>query len=122
METLFSLSPEELEEVCTNAEFDKEHQLILQQSNCIQEGNIILLKKPIKTKLGELLAGALDKSVIVKESKDGFFLYLLALAETEPYREELRNYYETNHCDEYDCFGLKCYYTGWKENKSFHDL
>lgn len=122
METLFKLSPEELSKICIKAEFDEKEQLILKEENCFQKGAITFLKQPVRVKLGELLAGILDKTAIVKENVDCAFLYLFALADTKKHRETLRDFYENHHCDEYDCSGLDGYCTGWDEDRDFHVL
>ena len=119
MKTLFKLSSEE---VCAKVIFDEKGKLILKEENYIQKGNITFLKQPVRVKLGELLAGILDKTAIVKENEDGSFLYLFAFAETKRYRETLRDFYEANHCDQYDCSGLDGYCTGWDEDRNFHVL
>jgi len=122
MKELFKLSPEELSKVCLEAEFDEKRQLIIQPSNLIREGNIVLLKRPIRIRYGTLQTSTLGKTTIVKEDVDCSFLYLLALADTKQHRETLRNYYETNHCDEYDCIGLNSYYEGWSEDNDLPAL
>lgn len=119
---LFKLEPEKLQEMCAKSEFDENHQLIIKKENCIYERNIIFLKQPILAQLSDLLTGLLGKSAIVKENKDGSLLYLLALTETEKYRETLREFYETNHCDQYNCSGLKGFPVGWKEDNDFNFL
>ena len=48
--------------------------------------------------------------------------FLMPFAETKRYRETLRDFYEANHCDQYDCSGLDGYCTGWDEDRNFHVL
>ena len=115
MELLFKLSPKELDNICVKAEFDEEFQLIIEKENCVQEGNITFFKNPIKINYGALLAGVLDHTAIVKENENDSMLFLFAIAETEKYRDNLENFYNTNHCDQYDCFGVDCYCTGWEK-------
>lgn len=122
MEDLFKLSPEELSKVCVEAEFDENHQLVFKPENCIQEDNITFLKQPIRVRYGTLQTSILGKTAIVKEAINCSFLYLFAVAETKKYRETLRNFYETNCCDQYDCSGLDGYYEGWHEDRDFHVL
>lgn len=119
MKTLFKLSSEE---VCAKVIFDEKGKLILKEENYIQKGNITFLKQPIKVRYGNLQISILDKTAIVKENEDGSFLYLFAFAETKRYRETLRDFYEANHCDQYDCSGLDGYCTGWDEDRNFHVL
>lgn len=72
-------------------------------------------KKPIYIKFGVLKSSILGYTAIVKEDVDYTFLFLFAIAETEKYRETLREFYDVNHCNRYDCFGLDGYPAGWKE-------
>lgn len=120
MEELFKLSPEKLSEICIVAEFDEKEQLIIDERNCIHEGNITFLKRPILIRYGVLQTSIFNKTAIVKESEDCAFLYVFALAETAKYRETLRDYYELNHCNQYDCFALNGYYPGWERDEDFH--
>lgn len=122
MEQLFKSSPTELSKNCINAEFDKKNQLIIDTENCVCENNITFFKKPIRIRFGVLQTSILDKTAIVKEDTDCAFLFLFALAETAKYKETLREFYDTNHCDQYNCFGLDGYYTGWEESEYLHPL
>jgi len=115
MKELFKLSPEELSKICIKAEFDEKYQLIINKENCIHEDNIIFFKKPILISYGDLLLSVLDHTAIVEENREGVLLFLFAIAETEKYRDTLENFYDTHHCDQYDCFGVDCYRTGWEE-------
>jgi len=77
-------------------------------------------KKPIYIRSGVLQTRALDYTAIVKEDTDCAFLFFFAIAGTKRYRETLEEFYEVNFCDQYDCLGLDCYHTGWKESRYLH--
>ena len=112
---LFKLSPEDLSEICIKAEFDENNQLIIDEENCVRKGNIIFFKKPIYIKFGVLQTSILGYTAIVKEDADFTFLFLFAVAETEKYRDTLESFYDANHCDRYDCFGLDGYCTDYNQ-------
>jgi hypothetical protein len=113
---LFDCEDSELSSKCIEAEFNDNHDLKIDEDNCVRDNGIIFFKHPLHMKYVAMQTGILDRAAIVKLDESGVFVYMFALTESKKDYDTICDYYDNNNLYEKGYTGREGFPKGWERS------